>query len=473
MAGQRLDCAAMTHPTRALLFLVILSLAGALRAEIPTDFQQAFDERCRAVVAVEFFVQNEIDRQPSQAMGLVIDNDGHIILLEGSVPNWLPPERFKNFKIKHPGDDGEGWDATYLGQNDLSGWHYLQASEEARAELTNVFDFGHAEVKVGEFVWGIATMGENWAFTPYFLSGRVSAQKPLPWLVAFSDRPTGTPGSAMFNASGQFVGWAGPPTTDDKVIYMNNRRFMAAIQYVRESNSFMTAAEVMKYAPSIPTSPVGAKRPWLGVSGLQALDREVAEIMGLTDQGALTVSDIIEESPAAKAGLKSRDIIVGVGGEKLPKLTPDMITVAWFEKEILKQKIGAEMTLDVISGNEGKQVTVQLGEQPLSLREAEREYFDRLGLSARQFTLADALSKRELKSDIDGAVVSFVKPNSPVQSAELEPGDWIKEIDGQAVNSYADAIAALQKIEADQSREEFVLLVERDNETKVLRAKLK
>lgn len=463
----------MQYPLRTIFLSLLACLSAILHADTPGDFQQAFEQRCHSVVAVEFFVQNEIDRTPSQAMGLVFDAEGHILLLEGSVPQWIPPERLKKFKVKLPGESGDGWDAEYLGQNHVSGWHYIQVEEEARAELTPISEYGVAEIKTGEFVWGIATMGENWDHLPYFMSARVSAAVPLPWLIGFSDRQVATPGSAVFNAAGQFVGWAGPPTMDEKVLYMGGRQYSVGLQYRRESNSFMTAPVVMKYGPNVPPSPTGVKAPWLGVAGLQALDREVAEIMGLQEQGALTVSDVIEGSPADQAGLQSRDIIVGVGGEKLPKFTPDAFTAGWFEKDILQREIGSEMTLDVIRGNDGKEVTVTLVEQPMPLREAERQYFEDLGLSARQFTLADAISKRELRTDIDAAVVDFVKPNSPVQSAEVQPGDWIREIDGQTINSYAEAVAALEKINGDDAREEFVMLVERDNETKVVRAKLK
>ncbi|GHC03943.1 PDZ domain-containing protein [Cerasicoccus arenae] len=464
----------MNFPIRSIIWSVVACLATlTLHAEIPEDFEKAFEERCLSVVAVEFFIQNEIDRTPSQSMGLVLDAEGHILLLDGAIPGWIPPERFKNFKVKRLGEDDDGWDATYLGQNFVSGWHYLQVEEAARKELTPITTFGHASVKTGSFVWGIAVMGDSWDYTPYFLSARISAQEPLPWLVGFSDRPIGSPGSLAFDAEGRFVGWMGPPTTDEKIIYMNGRKYAAAVQLTRESNAFMTADVVLKYAPQIPTTPSGDKRPWLGVSGMQALDREVAEIMGLSDQGALSVSDVIEASPAAQAGLKSRDIVVGLNGKKLPKFSPDFVTVSWFEKEMLETPIGGKVVLDIVSGNDGKQVEIVIAEQPLALRDAKREYFDQLGMSARQFTLADALAKRELKSDIDAAVVDFIKPNSPVQSAELQSGDWIREVDGQPVDSYEAAITALQTVDADPSREEFVLLVERNNETKVLRAKLK
>jgi len=444
---------------------------GAL-AQIPNDFETLYLERQKAVAAVKFFVQNEIDRNPAQAMGLVLDQQGHVVLLDGAVPSWLPPERLKGFEVQPLGADSDPFSAEYLGQNTLTGWHYLRIEEAGRSAFEPIVDFGQAPLKIGEFVWGVAAMGEDWNFTPYFLSGRISAQEPLPWLVGFSDRPVATPGSAVFNASGAFVGWSGSPTTDEKVIIMQGRKFQAAVQMVRESNSFLTAEAFFRLAGDIPESPIDSSVAWPGIAGMQSLDREVAEVMGLSDQGALVVSNVVEGGPADAAGIQSRDIVVGVNGEPLPKFVPDFVTIRWFEKQILKREPGETMVFDVVSGNQGKQVPVTLGNQPTSLKEAERQYFDALGMSARELTLADALAQRELTADVEGAVVDFVKPNSPVQSAELQAGDWLLEVDGQPVETYAAAIDALQAVANDSNRNEFVMLIKRNNETKLLRAKL-
>lgn len=425
------------------------------------------------MVAVEFFVQGEIDRSPARAFALVIDEQGHLVMLDSSVPSWVPPERLKNFKIKTLGQGGEGWDAEYLGQDPVSGWNYLQVEEAARADLTPVTAFNSASPKLGEFIWGIAAMGEDWDYAPYFLSGRMSAQKPLPWEIGFSDRPIGSPGAAAFDAAGNFVGWIGTPTTDEKIIFMQGRKFPAAIQMVRESNAFLTAEEFQRYVGKIPATPTGGVKSWAGFAGLQPLDEDVASLMGLQDQGALVISDVIENSPAAQAGLQSRDIIVAMDGERLPKFVPTFILLRWIEKELLKLQPGESVILDVVSGNDGKEVELTLAAQPTTLKEARREYFDRLGLSARELTLADAMARRQFTAEVQGAVADFVKPNSPVQSAELQAGDWILEIDGQPIANYEEAVAAFHAVEQDESREEFVLLIERGTETKVLRAKLR
>ena len=71
------------------------------------------------------------------------------------------------------------------------------------------------------------------------------------------------------------------------------------------------------------------------------------------------------------------------------------------------------------------------------------------------------------------ATRDIVKPSSPAATAGLRPDDWIKEIDGVEVRSFADATEKLGAIDGDAARPEVVLLVSRGGETAVLRVKLK
>jgi serine protease Do len=115
---------------------------------------------------------------------------------------------------------------------------------------------------------------------------------------------------------------------------------------------------------------------------------------------------------------------------------------------------------------------VTLGEQPKLFSEAERKYFDRLGLTAREFVFDDAVARRAKPADAMGVIAHYVKPNGPASAAGLRTDDWIKEIDGSEVKSYAAAVVQLAAIEADRMRNDCVLLVSRGGETAVLRVKL-
>ena len=114
-----------------------------------------------------------------------------------------------------------------------------------------------------------------------------------------------------------------------------------------------------------------------------------------------------------------------------------------------------------------------LGEEPRLTTEADRKYFDRIGLTAREFVYADAVALRVKTGSLTGVIAHFVKANGPAAIAGLRTDDWIKEIDGTEVATFAAAAQKLGEIEADAQRAEFVLLVGRGNETAVLRVKLK
>ena len=114
-----------------------------------------------------------------------------------------------------------------------------------------------------------------------------------------------------------------------------------------------------------------------------------------------------------------------------------------------------------------------LGEEPKLIREADRKYFDRLGLTGREFVYGDAIERRVKTAEPTGLVVHYVKPSSPVAVAGLRQDDWIREIDGMETKSFSDAIGRMAEIEKDGDRPEFVLLVSRGGETAVLRVKLK
>jgi serine protease Do len=134
------------------------------------------------------------------------------------------------------------------------------------------------------------------------------------------------------------------------------------------------------------------------------------------------------------------------------------------------------MRLEVRRGAETLEVAVTLGDEPKMVREAERRYFERLGFTAREFLVADAVQHRA-PAPVGagagaGAVAHFVKPNGPVAAAGLRPDDWIREVDGAPVADFAAAVARLAAIEADAARAEFVLLTSRGGETQVLRIKL-
>ncbi|MBC2593558.1 PDZ domain-containing protein [Ruficoccus amylovorans] len=447
--------------------------SDGVSAAMPENFETLFNERTKSVVAVEMFVQNEIDREPLGAVGVVFDAEGRIILLDNAMPSWLPPERFKDIRVRPLGEDVEGYPARYLGQDFLTGHHFLQLTD-GLGEFVPVTQWGKSDIKTGQFLWGIGVMNKPWHFLPYFLCSRLSAVEKLPWEIGFTVRASTSPGSVLFDAQGRFAGWGSRPSTEEKLLILDTgQQRPVGLQDLRETNAFLTVERFYDFIQRVPATPEGDARPWLGATGMQPLSREVAQFLGLEGQGAVVVSDIIEDSPAAKGDLSGKDIIIKIDGQPLPKLRPDVITPRYVETELMSRQIGDKVTLTVIRGDEEKDLEFELGQQPKVLKEAEREYYPGLGLGIREFLLMDGIARRQLRSDVGGVVADFIKPNSKVSSGGLQVGDWIKEIDGTEINTFAQAREILAAIESDTDKSEAVMLVERNNETKVLRIKLK
>ncbi len=406
-------------------------------------------------------------------MGLCVDSEGLVVLLDNSVPGWLPHEQFKDFRVHLVGEGGEGYEAIYLGRDYLNGWHYLRVAEELWDRLVPVSQYSETSPGIGTAVWGIGMMGKDFDFQPYLLNGRLAMTQQLPLKVGFSEALLGIPGGPVFDWEGNFAGWIGAPLTREKILSMGSDQYNVGVRSVRESGVFLFAEDFLKNVGNVPESPDSGPWPWVGIAGMQPIDREVAGFLGLRDQGAVVISTVLENAPAEKGGLKSKDIVLGIDGDKLPKFRPEGIVQRYLERQVLLHSPGETIRFNVMRGDENIEVEIEVGNHPKPLNLAERQYLADLGLTVREFVVVDAIRRQVPHENSAGVIAAFVKPNSPVNTAGLREGDWIKAIDGREIEHYEEAIALLSTIETDELRNDFVMLIDRNRETSVLRVKLK
>ncbi|MBS0662305.1 MAG: PDZ domain-containing protein [Verrucomicrobia bacterium] len=457
------------------IFLLLLPLVSGLARA--ADLPALWAQRLKTVVAVEFYTETETERRPTVAYGTVIDRHGTIILPPVTVNPRVTPSQLKEFKVYRAGG-ANGVPAAYLGQDALTGWHYVRVEAPLSAELEPITDFAPAkpqEPAMAEDVWGIGLRNKDEDFQPYFLMSRVALIQGLPQRTAIALQEVAGPGLPVFNRAGEFVGLAVSSFGQSFVQFsrLDRSGTPVVLVNVEESSAFQVAAEVLPYLGRVPTNVFGRPLAWLGANGLQPIDPEVAKFLHLENQSAVVVSEVLEGSPAEQAGMKARDILLAIDGQPLPRLKPDRVVVAYVEREIERRVPGATMTLTVLRGDARQEIRCVLGDEPKLTNEAERRYFDRIGLTAREFVYADAVALRVRTSAMGGVIAHFVKPNGPAGVAGLHTDDWIKEIDGVEVKTFAAAAGKLAEIEADPARTEFVLLVSRGGETAVLRVKLR
>ena len=159
------------------------------------------------------------------------------------------------------------------------------------------------------------------------------------------------------------------------------------------------------------------RRGRLGVQA-QNLTPQLAEAFGLERGRGAVITQVDVGSPAAKAGLKSGDMIVEVDGETV-------------RNAIGLLRIGSEVKLKVL--REGKPKTVKVTiEESVSSRSQGGEKLH-AHLTGAQF--GDIPEGHPLHGRVEGVLVSGVKQGSPAWSAGLRPGDVIVSINRKQVKN--------------------------------------
>jgi serine protease Do len=456
------------------IFLVVLT--GAARA---ADLPTLWAERVASVVALEFSTETEMERQVSVAFGVVVDREGTVILPGSAVNPRATPSQLQDFRVYRPGEPTTKFAAgTYLGQDAFTGWHFVRIAPEGREGLRPISDFTGTrekpEPQIAETVWGIGLRKKDEDFRPYFMQATISLVQSLPQRTAIALDEVAAPGLPVFDGEGRFLGLGQPGFGESFMIFSRRQRGGEPVVLVSpdECAAFRLAEEILPFVDRVPKNVFGRPLAWLGVGGLQPVAPEVAKFLNIESQSGLVVSEVMAGSPAEQGGLRERDIVMSLDREPLPRLKPDAVLPAFVEREIARKAPGDSLVLGVLRDNQQIEVTVTLGDAPPLPREAERQYFDRLGWTARDFVYADAVDRRADPAASRGLIAHFVKPSSPVATAGLRIDDWVQQIDGVEVNDFGAATQQLAAIEADARRSEFVMLVSRGSETAVLRVKL-
>jgi S1-C subfamily serine protease len=179
------------------------------------------------------------------------------------------------------------------------------------------------------------------------------------------------------------------------------------------------------------------QRPWLGAK-TQTVTPEIAASLGQrTPRGAL-VSDVWPGSAADKAGLKSGDIILKVGGQ-------DVVDESGVTYYFAGRRVGEEEPLLILRGGQERTIAVRAEAAPGSANGDERAISGRNpldGASIANFNpaMADATGLDPFAGK--GVVVTKVGQGFAME-AGFRPGDFLVAINGQPVTSVSQVNAIL------------------------------
>ncbi|MGQ9574263.1 MAG: Do family serine endopeptidase [Thermoguttaceae bacterium] len=199
------------------------------------------------------------------------------------------------------------------------------------------------------------------------------------------------------------------------------------------------------------------RRAYLGV-GIQAITQQLADQVGVKAKEGVLVTEVFPDSPAARAGLKTGDVIVAFAGQPVPG--PEEL-----QGMVERTPIGQNVSVEVV--REGRRISLQVRveKQPADYGVRSRpaapgfsgpegSRLGRLGIDVEPLTkeVAEQLGLRST----EGVVITQVRPGSLADMAGLESGMVIVQANRKPVASAEDLRKA---IEAQPLEKGLLLLV--------------
>jgi serine protease Do len=180
-------------------------------------------------------------------------------------------------------------------------------------------------------------------------------------------------------------------------------------------------------------------RGWLGVA-IQRVTPDIAESLGMESASGALVANVAAGSPAERAGIRVRDVIVEYAGKPIKDSSDLPFMVA-------RTHVGAAVNIIVLRDKRKVTFTATIAElkeeEDIASAPARERHF---GLTVQNVTpeIAQALGLKRAQ----GVVITAVERGSPADDAGLHRGDVILEIDRETVRNLAEyrrAIAGLKK----------------------------
>ncbi len=196
------------------------------------------------------------------------------------------------------------------------------------------------------------------------------------------------------------------------------------------------------------------KRPWLGAT-LQNVSKDIAENLGLERPTGALVVDVVEQGPAAAAGLKRGDVITAIDGQAVD----DAESVGF---RLGVKPLGGSARLTVLRSGRTLDLPLRLASAPEipprdTLTIHGRSPFD----GAEVMNLSPAVTEElSLQGVSAGVVVDAVPDGSAAAQVGVQKGDVVVAVNGQRIGTTRD----LEKACAERARW-WDLTIQRGGET--------
>lgn len=343
-------------------------------------------------------------KQRSLGSGFIISPDGYIVTNNHVVED--------ADEIRVILKDGKEFDATIEGRDPNTDLALIKV--KAAVPLPSLALGNSESLNVGEWVVAIGSpFGLEQTVTAGIISakGRVIGSGPYDdFLQTDASINPGNSGGPLLNMDGEVVG------------------INTAIIAGGSGIGFAIPINMAKGIIDQLKSHGEVVRGWLGVQ-IQDLTKEMSEYHGAKDKKGALVLEVIEGNPAAKAGIKAKDIITEVNGKPIESVR-DLTRI------IADIPVGDTAVVTVIRNGKQEKIKVNIAKRDakeVASKTTKEKPDEDLGIRVVDIT-PEMVQRYELPEK-SGVIVTNLAPGGKAAEAGLQVGDVIKEINHQEISS--------------------------------------
>ena len=381
--------------------------------------------------------------RPVKALGsgFIVDPSGFIVTNNHVVKNGTD--------IKVTLSDGTTLDAKVVGTDAKTDLAVLKV--DAGHPLPAV-PFGDSDkAQVGDWVMAVGNpFGLGGTVTAGILSarGRDIGEGPYDqFLQVDAAINQGNSGGPTFNTQGQVIGV-------NTAILSPNGGGSVGIGFAIPSSVARQVVDQLEKGGSV-------ARGFLGVA-VQPITPDMEQALGLSATKGALVADVTSDSPAAKAGIKTGDVITGFNGHPIGAVRDLTTTVAG-------TAAGTRASVELVRDGKQMQVSAEVtklkdDQQTASNDNGSEERAGRgdmrLGLQLAPID-PEARHRFDIPARTSGALIVGVVPGSAADQAGLTVGDVVQRVGSSAVGSPNEVASAVREASKD-GRKSVALLVRHD-----------